>query len=60
MGLNEIVIEGEKEEKKNNSVSKRKFRKQFTLPGSVNLNATTSALSSDGVLSIVVPKILAI
>lgn len=56
MSENEILIEGEVEEKTGNSFSKKTFRKYFLLPGAVDLHGATSALSSDGVLNIRVPK----
>ncbi|KAL7630596.1 UNVERIFIED_CONTAM: hypothetical protein RMT77_019204 [Armadillidium vulgare] len=56
LSQNEIVVEGNTEEKTGNSVSRKSFRKHFLLPGSIDLQSATSALSSDGVLNIKVPK----
>ncbi|XP_076061846.1 uncharacterized protein LOC143037464 isoform X2 [Oratosquilla oratoria] len=51
-----LVVEGHSEKKENNSSSNRSFRRCFTFPTLVNMEAVTSALSSDGVLTITAPK----
>ncbi|XP_076061805.1 uncharacterized protein LOC143037444 isoform X2 [Oratosquilla oratoria] len=51
-----LVVEGHSEKKENNSSSNRSFRRCFTFPTLVNMEAVISALSSDGVLTITAPK----
>ncbi|XP_076056971.1 uncharacterized protein LOC143034583 [Oratosquilla oratoria] len=51
-----LVVEGQTQKKENNSTSSRSFRRCFILPTSVDMEAVTSALSSDGVLTITAPK----
>ncbi|XP_064079484.1 serine-rich adhesin for platelets-like [Macrobrachium nipponense] len=53
---NELVIEGSAEKKDGHSISKRSFCRRFTFPGLVNGDAVSSAMSSDGVLTVSVPK----
>ncbi|KAK7076462.1 hypothetical protein SK128_020411 [Halocaridina rubra] len=52
-----VVIEGKIEKKEGNAISTQKFTRRFILPPGVNLNAITSALSRDGVLTINAPKL---
>lgn len=52
-----VVIEGKIEKKEGNAVSTQKFTRRFILPSGVNLNAITSALSRDGVLTVNAPKL---
>lgn len=53
-----IVVEGHIEKKEGNSVSTQKFVRRFILPPTVNMNAISSALSKDGVLTINAPKLV--
>ncbi|XP_064105332.1 uncharacterized protein LOC135214848 [Macrobrachium nipponense] len=52
-----VVIEGKIEKKEGNAISTQKFTRRFILPPGVNLNAISSALSRDGVLTINAPKL---
>ncbi|XP_076061879.1 uncharacterized protein LOC143037480 isoform X1 [Oratosquilla oratoria] len=51
-----LMVEGRAEKKEANSSSSRSFHRNFTLPTTVDIEAVTSALSSDGVLTITAPK----
>ncbi|XP_076061702.1 uncharacterized protein LOC143037421 [Oratosquilla oratoria] len=51
-----LVVEGQTQKKEDNTTSSRSFRRRFILPTSVDMEAVTSALSSDGVLTITAPK----
>ncbi|XP_076061741.1 uncharacterized protein LOC143037427 isoform X2 [Oratosquilla oratoria] len=51
-----LVVESSTEKKESNSSSSRSFRRCITFPTLVNMEAVTSALSSDGVLTITAPK----
>ncbi|XP_066965169.1 serine-rich adhesin for platelets-like [Macrobrachium rosenbergii] len=53
---NELVIEGSAEKKDGHSISKKSFCRRFTFPGLVKADAVSSAMSSDGVLTVNVPK----
>ncbi|CAL4078838.1 unnamed protein product, partial [Meganyctiphanes norvegica] len=57
---NTIRIEGHQENSKqspkNKSSSKRNFCREFTLPGPVNIDSVSSTMSSDGILTITVPR----
>ncbi|XP_027234837.2 heat shock protein 67B1 [Penaeus vannamei] len=52
-----VVVEGKIEKKEGNAVSTQMFTRRFMLPSNVDLNAITSALSRDGVLTINAPKL---
>lgn len=52
-----VVVEGKIEKKEGNAISTQKFTRRFILPSGVNLNAISSALSRDGVLTINAPKL---
>lgn len=52
-----VVVEGKIEQKEGNSIKTQIFTRRFMLPPTVNLNAVTSALSRDGVLTISAPKL---
>ena len=52
----EVVVEGSVEQKDGGSLSKKSFRRSFTFPGLVKESDITSTMSSDGVLTITVPK----
>lgn len=54
-----VVVEGKIEQKEGNSIKTQVFTRRFMLPPTVNLNAVTSALSRDGVLTISAPKLAA-
>ena len=50
---NKVVVEGSAEQQNEGSMSKQRFRRSFTFPGLVKVEAT---LSADGILTIKVPK----
>lgn len=52
----ELIIEAKCEKKEEGSTSTRKFQRCFIFPNSVNVEAVTSSLSSDGILTISAPK----
>ncbi|KAK8723786.1 hypothetical protein OTU49_011548 [Cherax quadricarinatus] len=52
-----VVVEGKIEKKEGNAISTQMFTRRFMLPPIVNLNAVSSALSRDGVLTINAPKL---
>ncbi|XP_071527100.1 uncharacterized protein [Panulirus ornatus] len=52
----ELVVEGSVEQRQEGSVSKKSFRRRFSFPGLVKPEAITSTMSSDGVLTVIVPK----
>ncbi|XP_042222040.1 heat shock protein 67B1-like [Homarus americanus] len=52
-----VVVEGKIEKKEGNAVSTQMFTRRFMLPPSVELNAVSSALSRDGVLTVNAPKL---
>ncbi|KAG7161076.1 uncharacterized protein LOC121875506 [Homarus americanus] len=52
----ELVVEGSVEQRQEGSVSKKSFRRRFSFPGLVRPEAVTSTMSSDGVLTVTVPK----
>lgn len=54
-----VVVEGKIETKEGNTIKTQVFTRRFMLPPTVNLNAVTSALSRDGVLTINAPKLAA-
>lgn len=53
-----VVVEGKIEQKEGNSIKTQVFTRRFMLPPSVNMNAVSSALSRDGVLTINAPKLV--
>merc|ERR1739842_141970 len=55
---NTIQITGHIEKKNGNSISTQSFHRQFTLPGTVDMALVTSTMSADGILTIIVPKII--
>lgn len=52
-----IVVEGQTSCEEGTSSSSRSFRRVFSLPRNADVTGITSALSSDGVLTIVAPKL---
>merc|ERR1712106_1229654 len=56
VGERELLVEGSIEEITSGVKGKRTFEKKFLLPSEAILSETTSALSSDGVLTIISPK----
>ncbi|XP_042864572.1 protein lethal(2)essential for life-like isoform X2 [Penaeus japonicus] len=52
-----VVVEGRVEKEDGDFKSMKSFCRRFNFPGKVNLEAVTSAMSSDGVLTITAPKI---
>lgn len=56
VGGSEVQVEGRLEKKEGGSKSSRSFRRRFQLPGVLDVDAVTSALSSDGILTIRAPK----
>ncbi|XP_042889718.1 protein lethal(2)essential for life-like [Penaeus japonicus] len=53
----QVVVEGQVEKEEGDFKSMKSFYRRFNFPGKVNLEAVTSAMSSDGVLTITAPKI---
>ncbi|KAK7081771.1 hypothetical protein SK128_006750 [Halocaridina rubra] len=53
---NELVIEGSVEKKNGGSVSKKSFNRSYVFPGLVKTDSVSSAMSSDGILTVTVPK----
>ncbi|XP_037777748.1 protein lethal(2)essential for life-like [Penaeus monodon] len=54
---NQVVVEGRMEKEEGDFKSMKSFCRHFNFPGKVNMEAVTSAMSSDGVLTIMAPKI---
>lgn len=52
----EIVVEGHIEKEKSGSKYKQQFHRRFVLPLNICLDAVSSVMSSDGVLTIMAPK----
>lgn len=52
----ELVVEGRVEEEGRCSRSCRRFQRRFLMSGPVDLQAVTSVISADGVLTITAPK----
>ncbi|XP_037776908.1 uncharacterized protein LOC119573874 [Penaeus monodon] len=52
----ELVVEGHLEKKEDGSRSSKRFLRRFVVPGDIQLDAVTSVMSSDGVLTISAPK----
>lgn len=52
-----LIVEGQATCEEGTSSSTLTFRRIFTLPSQANVAAITSALSSDGVLTILAPKL---
>lgn len=56
-GPDEIVVEGKQEfTNGGGAFSQRSFSRKFTLPGLAILEAATSVLSSDNILTVNIPK----
>ncbi|XP_042876734.1 protein lethal(2)essential for life-like [Penaeus japonicus] len=53
----EVVVEGRVQKNDGTFRSSKSFCRRFNFPGEVDMNAVTSAMSSDGVLTITAPKI---
>lgn len=53
----EIVVEGQAAQEEGASASTLSFRRVFTLPRQADTKGITSAMSSDGVLTITTPKL---
>ncbi|XP_047474990.1 protein lethal(2)essential for life-like [Penaeus chinensis] len=54
---NEVVVEGRVEKEEDDFKSMKNFYRRFNFPSKVNMEAMTSAMSSDGVLTVTAPKI---
>ena len=52
---NTLVIKGSTVKKTNSTISKKSFKHQFNISSS-DLDQVTSALSSDGILTVIAPK----
>ncbi|XP_047473902.1 uncharacterized protein LOC125028556 [Penaeus chinensis] len=52
----ELVVEGRKEKQGDGSRCSQQFLRRFVVPGDIQLDAVTSVVSSDGVLTISAPK----
>lgn len=56
VGGNELLVEGQAERQEDNKVSRLSFVRCFPLPDHVDRDAITTALSSDGILTIITRK----
>ena len=56
LSSNEIIVEGQMNQNVDSKSSKRSFKRCFYLPGPIDMANVTSAVSSDGVLTIIAPK----
>ena len=54
---NELVVIGLKDKVVDGTKSKHTFRRHFRLPGPGRLHDVESAMSSDGILTMIIPKI---
>ncbi|XP_037777730.1 protein lethal(2)essential for life-like [Penaeus monodon] len=54
---NQVVVEGRVEKEEGDFKSMKSFCRRFNFPSKVDMEAVTSAMSSDGVLTITAPKI---
>ncbi|XP_063586989.1 protein lethal(2)essential for life-like [Penaeus indicus] len=54
---NQVVVEGRVEKEEDDFKSMKSFCRRFNFPGKVAMRGVTSAMSSDGVLTITAPKI---
>jgi len=54
---NQVVVEGRVEKEEGDFKSMKSFCRRFNFPGKVDMEAVTSAMSSDGVLTVTAPKI---
>nr|XP_027228837.1 protein lethal(2)essential for life-like [Penaeus vannamei] len=54
---NQVVVEGRVEKEEGDYKSLKSFCRCFNFPGKVDMEAVTSAMSSDGVLTVTAPKI---
>nr|XP_027219781.1 uncharacterized protein LOC113812149 [Penaeus vannamei] len=52
----ELVVEGHLEKKEDGSKSSKQFLRRFVVPGDIEVEAVTSVMSSDGVLTVSAPK----
>ncbi|XP_063586984.1 protein lethal(2)essential for life-like [Penaeus indicus] len=54
---NQVVVEGRVEKEEGDFKSMKSFWRRFNFPGKVAMEAVTSAVSSDGILTITAPKV---
>lgn len=54
----ELVVEGRVEREEGGAKSTKRFQRRFLVPGHFNLEGVDSSMSSDGVLTITVPKMV--
>ncbi|CAL4250836.1 unnamed protein product, partial [Meganyctiphanes norvegica] len=57
VGDHELLVEGNSEKKEGGVAQMRTFRQRFLLPRGVDIQESSSALSSDGILTIITPKV---
>lgn len=55
-GSSEILVEAKSETRTDGTTVSRALRRRFVVPGMIKCEAITSAMSTDGVLTITVPK----
>ncbi|XP_047474073.1 protein lethal(2)essential for life-like [Penaeus chinensis] len=55
---NQVVVEGWMEKEEGDFKSIKSFCRRLNFPGKVNMEAVTSAMSSDGILTITAPKLI--
>ncbi|CAL4100593.1 unnamed protein product [Meganyctiphanes norvegica] len=58
IGDNELLVEGKLEKKDQGTLQTRTFKQRFLLPRGVDIQESSSALSSDGILTIITPKVI--
>lgn len=54
----ELVVEGRVEREEGGAKSTKRFQRRFLVPGHFNFEGVDSSMSSDGVLTITVPKMV--
>lgn len=52
----ELVVSGHTDKKEGGAKSSKRFLRRFVVPGDIQLDAVTSVMSSDGVLTVSAPK----
>lgn len=59
VGERTVMVEGSTEANNGKfSLSKQSFRRKFSLPQSINMDAISAVISSDGILTISAPKLV--
>lgn len=58
IGDHELLVEGKVDSKDGSAAHIRTFRQRFLLPRGIDIQESSSALSSDGILTIITPKVV--